>query len=194
MGRLLQKSVGGEAAHLSSVVVSPMAASSHEGVELASLLLRGAAGTTIPDDCGRGIQGRRTRGRGVDVRSTGDRRAHPLGENPGYREKPVETVDAVADLVSHRDVLGRLDGLAIDAHVSCLAGTRCGRAGLDLPHTPQPDIDTCRRRPVRVAGAGGPGLRTSCHGSHPRQTVLNDGVRISFDDAVSHVPEHVLER
>jgi len=126
MGRLLQKSVDGEAAHLSSVVVSPMAASSHEGVELASLLLRGAAGTTIPNDCGRGIQGRRTRGRGIDVRGAGNRGTHPLGEDPSNSEKPVEAVDAVADLVSHRDVLGWLGGLTVDTHVPRLAGTRRG--------------------------------------------------------------------
>ena len=141
-----------------------MAATSHESVELTPLLLRGPTSAPVPDDSGRRIQGRRTRGRGIDVRGAGNRGTHPLGEDPSNSEKPVEAVDAVADLVSHRDVLGWLGGLTVDTHVPRLAGTRRSRAGLNLPHAPQPDVDTSRCRSARVTAATGCGLRTSCHG------------------------------
>ena len=165
MGRLLPKSAGGEAAHpgVSGAVIL-MASASHEGVELTALLLRGPSCPAISDDGGRRIQGRRARRRGVDVRGAGDGGTHPLGEDPGDGQQPVEAIDAVADLVPHRDVLGGLGGLSIDAHMPRLASACRRRTGLDLPHAPQPDVDTSRRRCTWSVVAAGGGTGVSCHG------------------------------
>ena len=130
----------------SLVKMPKVGVSSKEAVQLAAFFLRGAAGSSISLHH-RKIHLGAFRGE-ILVAGLCLGSPHPLLDQSLHHKNAVESLKAVAHLVTNLDRTGWFNGLAVNTDVAGLALGGCQRSRLTLSDAPQPHI-----HPDRIHGS-----------------------------------------